>query len=100
MFNIYSISAFTQSVLPAEVCNAVSLGETAIMEAAIQNASEELYAIDKSTCKSRKRAALCLFFYTYALESYCSTGDNYLSEEQLMAILACIEQTSNTCCNG
>lgn len=100
MATLYPISAYSQSVLPAEVCQAIEIGENSLMLASIKNASDELFALSKSSCGTKKTATLCLFLYTYALEGWCSTGDNYLSEKKLISILACIEKTSKTCCTN
>lgn len=100
MFVLFTSSSYTDSVLPDEVCHAIEIGESALMESAIKNAAAELYAMENSSCGSSKSATLCLFLYTYALEAWCADGDNYINEAQLTAILACVEQTSKTCCNG
>ena len=100
MFVLFAPTSYSDSVLPDEVCHAVEIGESALADSAINNAAEELYALEKSSCGSNKTASLCLFLYTYALEGWCAGGDNYISEIQLTAILACVEQTSKTCCNG
>ena len=100
MFTIYSSTAFTGSILPAEICSAIQNAETAMMDACIEQASNELFALERSSCDNKKTSTLCLFFYTYALEAHCTSGDTYLSEPQLTALLACVEQKSKTCCNG
>jgi hypothetical protein len=100
MFVLFASSSYSGSVLSEEVCHAVEIGESALMESAIKNAAAELYALERSSCGSIKSATLCLFLYTYALEAWCAQGDNYINETQLTAILACVEQTSKTCCNG
>ena len=88
------------SILPAELCSAIEQGELAMMDAALQLGSENLYGIEKKPCSDKSQDIVCLFLYTYALETYCTSTSNYMSEEQLIATLACIEQTSKSCCNG
>lgn len=100
MFTIYSSTAFTGSILTEEICSAISTAETNLMDASIEQASNELFALEKSSCAEKKLNTLCLFFYTYALEAHCTSGDTYLSESQLIALLTCVEQKSKTCCNG
>lgn len=100
MFTIYSSTAFTGSILPDEIKSAVVNAEAAIMDASLEQASAELFALERSSCNDKKTGALCLFFYTYALEAHSTSGDTYLSETQLTALLSCVEQKSKTCCNG
>jgi hypothetical protein len=100
MFTLFSSASYTGSILSDEVCQAVSIGESALMEGAIKNAAAELYCMEDSSCGTQKAAVLCTFLYTYALEAWCAEGYNYISETQLIALLACVEQTSKTCCNG
>jgi len=88
------------SILPEELCSAIEQGERALAEAAIQLGAEEMYAIKKKPCTTVEQNIMCLFLYTYALESYCTTDYNYMSEAQLIAVLSCVEQTSKSCCNG
>lgn len=97
---LYTSSSYSGYILTEEITQAKTNGELALMEAVISEGSRELYAMSKQGCGSKRRAALCLFFYTYALQRWNASGNNYLSEPQLSAILSCIEQTSKTCCNG
>lgn len=99
MISLFPASTYL-TILPDELCNAIEQGELAMSDAAIQLASEDLYGIQKKPCSGKGQDVMCLFLYTYALETYCTTGSNYLSEEQLIATLACVEQTSKSCCNG
>ena len=100
MFTIYTPTSYTGSILDEEICSAISNAEGVLMDATLKNASNELFALERSTCTSKKTNTLCLFFYTYAVEAHCMTGNSYLSETQLTALLACIEQKSKTCCDG
>jgi len=99
LYSLYGPSTYT-SILPDELCSAIEQGELAMADAAIQLGSEDLYGIQKKPCSGAAQDIMCLFLYTYALESYCLTTYNYLSEQQLIALLACVEQTSKSCCNG
>jgi len=99
-YPLYTIDSYTGAVGSEEICNAVSAGELAMMDSVIKKATRDLYALGKSDCSKPALPDLCLFFYTYALGTWCSVGPNYMSEPQLRALLACTERTTKICCNG
>lgn len=96
-----SYSDTSQSISMTEVCKCLTGNKAAFVDAVMNEASIEYYKLHKSLCNASDINNLKrLYLAIYALESWSETEKNWLSEEQLMAILSNIEQISKSCCNG
>jgi len=97
--NITSISTYTGSILCEEVTKALSGAQIGVADGALTTAYADQFKIKRSSCLPvTKTQVKCLFIYTYALQSFDAEGDNFLTEQQLIALLTKVEQLSKSCC--
>lgn len=99
MATLYEITEFTSFVSEDEVCKALSGGKAGLADGALNMMYNQLYQIRNNNCHpSNQKGLYCLYLYLYALDSFDFADDNFINEEQLMAILTNVEQISKSCC--
>lgn len=99
MANLTPISAFTGSIQCEEITKAMSGANAGVADGALNAAYMEQFKIRNSNCLPTDLVQVrCLYLYLYALQSFDSTGDNFINEQQLMALLSKVEQLSKSCC--
>lgn len=99
MATLYDPANYTPFVSEDEICKALSGGKAGLADGALNLAYNNLYLINKNPCSpSNAKGMYCLYLYLYALDSVTFDDDNFLSEEQIMAILPHVEQISKSCC--
>jgi hypothetical protein len=84
-----------------EVCKCLTGNKAGLVDAVLNEATIAYYKLEKSLCNPSSMHNLKrLYLALYALESWTDTESNWLTEQQLIAILTNIEQISKSCCNG
>ena len=99
MATLYNISEFTPFVSEDEVCKALSGGKAGLTDGVLNMMYNNLYQLNKNLCNPSNAAGVyCLYLYLYALDSFDFEGENFINEDQLMALLTNVEQISKSCC--
>lgn len=96
---LHNPSELTGMISFAEVCKTLSSGKAVLADAVLNKVYNDLYKLDPNPClPSRPLSIHCLHLYLYALDTWEDGVPNFLSEDQLSALLVLTQQISKSCC--
>ena len=88
------------SISTTEINSAYQRGIMTIGDLVLNENLKERYSILKSVCgEGDDLTKDCLFLYLYAINSWCEECYNFITEEQLIAIVSKIEELQKVCCD-
>jgi hypothetical protein len=92
------------SIANAELQAASQKGMLTITNMIIEQELKKRYSIENSVCNeglNNKQLRDCLYLYLYALSTWCCDTDayNFITEKELIAIVAKIEELQQVCCD-
>lgn len=88
------------SISTTEINSAYQRGIMTIGDLVLNENLKERYSILKSACgEGDDLTKDCLFLYLYAINSWCEECYNFITEEQLIAIVSKIEELQKVCCD-